>query len=148
VDNQNCGWLNNVCASSKLCVLGLCLPKMGMACDGDCGQEACCWVLGSQTCIDTASDILNCGACGHACVFGEVCEDGACLPWHEVLDPCPFGLRNCGIGGEIDCVNVMTGHTHCGRCHNTCSDTASCAEGHCIEEAIDGEAEEPWEMVE
>jgi hypothetical protein len=95
--------------------------------------------------VDTTSNLLNCGACGHACVFGEVCDEGACVPWYDALDPCPFGLRNCGIQGDIACRNTMTDHGNCGRCRNTCSDSAICENGLCVEAVGEGDADESGE---
>lgn len=30
------------------------------------------------TCVDTRSDVLHCGACGHVCGTGEACRGGVC----------------------------------------------------------------------
>jgi hypothetical protein len=146
-DDDNCGWCGHACAAGLTCVSGLCLPRNRQPCDLACGPgESCCWVLGTEQCVDTDSSLLSCGSCSTVCECGNVCDAGRCVPWLSVYDPCPFGLRNCGTGGEIDCVNVVTNHTHCGRCRNTCSDTASCEGGHCISEPAEGAPEEEWEV--
>jgi hypothetical protein len=149
VDNQNCGWRGNVCPANKTCVSGLCLPRSRQPCDLACGfGESCCWVLGTEQCVDTDSGLLHCGSCSTTCECGNVCDEGRCVPWLSVYDPCLFGLKNCGTGGEIDCVNVMTDHTHCGRCRNTCSDSASCENGGCVLPVGEGDSEIGREVEE
>ncbi|HEX4514208.1 MAG TPA: hypothetical protein VH054_11750 [Polyangiaceae bacterium] len=47
---------------------------------GPCGKPiyglTCC----ASTSMNLDNDPLNCGACGHACVAGEMCLHGACTP--------------------------------------------------------------------
>jgi hypothetical protein len=81
--------------------------------------------------VDTTSNLLNCGACGHACVFGEVCADGACVPWYDEIDPCPFGLHNCGRFGEIQCRDLASDPSNCGICNGKCGSGATCVQGVC-----------------
>ena len=148
VDNENCGWLGHQCAANRHCVMGLCLPRYGMECDGGCGPDTCCWVLGQEQCVDTTTSFLHCGACGRHCAFGEVCDEGRCLPWYEVHDPCHLlGRRNCGTQGDIQCVNTSNDPDNCGRCRNRCSDSAECVEGACISEETEEQHDEPdlWE---
>jgi hypothetical protein len=108
-------------------------PRSGEPCGAGCGEgETCCWVLGSEQCIDTSSCGLNCGGCGHACELGEVCANGACVPWYDHVDPCPLGLTNCGREGEIECVDLEGDVLHCGSCANQCSPEADCVDGVCV----------------
>ncbi len=69
----------------------------GGACDGggDChadgGAPGCC----DRGCVDTASDVANCGACGVQCSNDHAtpsCEAGACV-WQ-----CESGYAHCGSG--------------------------------------------------
>ncbi|MCK9461760.1 MAG: hypothetical protein M0R80_19185, partial [Proteobacteria bacterium] len=134
VDNAWCGLLGDVCAENESCTYGLCLPKTFSPCDLPCGDgEACCWVMGEETCIDVQGSSLNCGACGNACGAGTLCADGLCESWYHVLDVCAGeGVVNCGVDG-IDCQDVLWNHENCGSCGIACSDTGECRDGVCID---------------
>jgi hypothetical protein len=57
-------------------------PLPPLDCPGGCGTETCCF----GTCVNLASSIANCGACGHTCAT-NVCVNGAC--------DCQFLTANC-----------------------------------------------------
>ncbi|MCK9460868.1 MAG: hypothetical protein M0R80_14615 [Proteobacteria bacterium] len=134
VDNAWCGLLGDVCAENESCTYGLCLPKMFSPCDLPCGDgEACCWVMGEETCVDVQGSSLNCGACGNVCDAGTLCKEGLCESWYHVLDVCAGeGIVNCGVDG-IDCQDVLWNHENCGSCGIACSDTGECRDGVCID---------------
>jgi stigma-specific protein Stig1 len=107
------------------------------ACSGDtsricsgAGTIACCGAgttCCSGHCTDLASDVDNCGACGHFCdepgpYEQAVCFDGACFY------PCVEGAIECnGI-----CTFVESDLDNCGACGNVCPDWAQrCSEGVC-----------------
>ena len=48
------------------------------------GQTSC-----GQSCVNTASDSNNCGACGTKCTTGQSCQSGSCQ--------CLAGFFKCGI---------------------------------------------------
>ncbi len=79
-DPENCGGCGRPCCPGNACSSGRCFPgcASGMsacpACAGapDCGA---CW---GGTCVDTATDPANCGACAHACPTGQRCVNAVC----------------------------------------------------------------------
>jgi hypothetical protein len=80
------------------CAGGVCCP---------CGQTNC-----DGTCTNTASDYLNCGACGNVCA--AVCQSGAC-------QACGGGLTLCGHL----CRDLLNDPTFCG---TTCQNAVNCGE--------------------
>ena len=68
------------------------------------GQTAC-----SGTCTATATDVNNCGSCGHACntAGGETCVAGACT--------CTTGTDCSGV-----CAITSTDSNNCGGCGIAC----------------------------
>ena len=81
------------------------------------GQEAC----GGQ-CVDTTTDLANCGGCGNACAGGTACQGGVCVS---------------GVGGTCTSNNHCATGTTCqnGTClvslGGTCTGNAQCATGTC-----------------
>ncbi len=86
---------------------------------GDCpaGRTRC-----PTGCEDLTSSPGNCGACGHLCGAGEVCNERVCA------STCTAGLRNCsGV-----CVDSQTDEANCGSCGNACPATHECRAGGCV----------------
>jgi hypothetical protein len=81
----------------------------------------------SGLCVDLASDLDNCGACGALCrsdLVAVACRDGAC-----VRADCPPALTYCGA---VDlCRDLATDPLHCGACQNACP-SGVCAGGACL----------------
>ena len=66
VQDDQCGAANEVCDTDiNECVC-------------DTGFERCPPIFG--LCVDTQTDLANCGACDNACGIGQVCQSGACSP--------------------------------------------------------------------
>lgn len=93
----------------------------------------------SAGCVDTTTDVMNCGACGVACAGMEVCVLGTCAA------PCDTGLVHCrapasdaGVGadassveGPLVCVDPASDAKHCGECGRACGDDELCAASAC-----------------
>ena len=90
----------------------------------------------SGTCANTATDRLNCGACGTACPSGEVCSGGACAA------SCPTGEVAC----NGTCAAPSSDPTFCGvgaGCSGgaACGPSAACYEGACQQLCPAGQVE-------
>ena len=75
----------------------------------------------NRTCVDLATNAVNCGACGHACRPGETCTAGRCHCAPDRPDDCIFA-----------CVDHQTDQHACGGCMNWCPFDATCSGGQCI----------------
>jgi len=83
-------------------------------CDGDTDEG-----------FDLGSDPLHCGACGLACLPGQVCSQGDCAA------ACAAGLEDCGGA----CVDTQTHLAHCGGCGLPCAVPHAanvCLAGSCL----------------
>lgn len=76
------------------------------------------------TCVNTNTDVHNCGKCGKSCAAGEICSKGKCT-----LD-CAAGDTACdGI-----CTNLHIDFENCGSCGNVCDVGSACTNGLCCPE--------------
>lgn len=75
--------------------------------------------LCSGACVDTTSDLSNCGACGIACSVGTTCVGGQCL--------CAGGLTSCAGA----CTDTTADPNNCGMCGTVCGTGAICTSGVC-----------------
>lgn len=91
----------------------------------DSGMDVGCTVAGQRRCgvdcVNTDTDLTNCGSCGVSCRSGTVCDNGACV--------CPSGQTECG--GR--CVDLANDSMNCGRCSVACATTTgqTCMTGSC-----------------
>jgi hypothetical protein len=133
VDNENCGWYGHECAANRKCLNGLCRLKRRMPCSSECDEgTTCCWTLGMELCVDTENDPFHCGSCGTLCSFGNLCQEGTCQPWYNVLGVCGWDdMVNCGTNGELDCKDLSVDNDNCGACGLRCTDAAECVQGAC-----------------
>jgi hypothetical protein len=97
---------------------------------GTCGGYSCCAT--SQTscgsyCTSLASDVYNCGGCGHVCDQPGPFEYGACINGNCVY-ACAQGAARCdGV-----CTYLGWDPDNCGRCGNVCPASAPyCEQGVC-----------------
>jgi hypothetical protein len=132
VDNDNCGAYGHQCPPNRRCMRGVCKLKRRIPCDGTCGEgESCCWMQGTEFCVDSQNDPNFCGSCDTICASGMVCDQGTCQPWFDVFDPCPPGFMDCKDGPDVVCKDVMHHPKNCGGCGLACSDHSSCVNGAC-----------------
>lgn len=75
----------------------------------------------SGSCVDTATDVSNCGACGKACVAGQVCSSGTCAL------ACAGGATKC----DTACVDTKVDPNNCGACGTKCGAGEVCSNGQC-----------------
>jgi hypothetical protein len=68
-------------------------------------------------CVDTSSNMSNCGSCGNACTGSRTCSSGKCV--------CPANYTDCN--GE--CVDTKIDAQNCGGCGKAC--TGVCSAGAC-----------------
>jgi stigma-specific protein Stig1 len=123
---QALGMLRAKCAPSHRCGKDCC--GHGERCRTHSGHHKCVCKRGLRRChgkcVNTDSDVHNCGACGNLCESGQVCSHGTCKT------KCATGLTNCGGS----CVDVQTDADNCGGCGNVCAGNATgvnCSAGTC-----------------
>ncbi len=91
------------------------------------GQRLC-----GSACVDTASDVRNCGACGAACSVvnaAPTCRAGACRL------TCAAGFGDCDGDAANGCEASIASTSNCGACGTTCAlpgvATQACVDGDC-----------------
>ena len=99
----------------------ICLGTLALGCSHpsvDCPKafKTC-----GEICVDTATDVANCGACGTACAAGQVCSAGTCAT------TCQTGLNACGGS----CRDLQTDAANCGACGTACGPGQYCTAGVC-----------------
>jgi uncharacterized protein (TIGR03382 family) len=100
---------------------GTCQGSLACQADGTCGCSGGLTACGTA-CVNTQSDVNNCGSCNHPCTAPQVCAAGTCS------DTCQTGYENC----SGSCADLQTDATHCGDCATACSPGATCAAGECV----------------
>jgi Stigma-specific protein, Stig1 len=85
------------------------------------GQSAC---GPGNGCVNTSTDVHNCGGCGNTCAVGQACAAGMC-----VSVGCPAGQALCAASGS--CVNITNDPQNCGNCGNVCAAGQACTAGVC-----------------
>ena len=112
-DPDHCGDACATCDGAELCCDGACVaqgPERCGSCDGGCGATCCDDGMHGGACVNTDTDVANCGGCGVDCPSGDVCSNGVC---------CAAGETYCG--GE-SCTDLQTDRDNCGRCGRECQD--------------------------
>jgi hypothetical protein len=112
----------------QMCVMG--------ACRIDCPlPNTRCTVGAMMSCVNTDTDLANCGACGTACPpaanAAAACAMGTCG-----LGACNAGFGNCDMNAANGCeTNTTNSVTNCGACGMACAApanaAAACAAGTC-----------------
>ena len=98
------------------------------------GQTRC-----GDTCVDTATDLQNCGACGARCCLGNVCSGGRCAA------ACSPGNTACGPRTGPDgctffaCIDTLSDNNNCGACGTQCAAGQVCVLGSCLTPCAAGE---------
>jgi len=118
-DNANCGKCNATCggADAGMIMGGGKWQCMNGSCSIACPAPT---VECTGACVDTKTDINNCGMCGTACdMQKEQCISGMC---------CPMGQQVC----NSMCTDTQTDANNCGMCGMKCPmNMPSCGGGKC-----------------
>jgi formylglycine-generating enzyme required for sulfatase activity len=126
----------------------------------DLPEDTCPFTLCEGTCVNTSTDMNNCGECGIVCESNQYCAEGCydilcthTLCNEECIDT-STDMNNCGGCGVVcnsdqycnegcintcpntlcngDCVDTSTDMNNCGGCGITCNSNQYC-EGECID---------------
>lgn len=138
-DSKNCGGCGIACDAGQECqpdTFGnpMCACPAGETYCGSCYST---WPHGcSGACVDTTTDLYNCGGCGAGCGFNydtvyAVCEYGSCDY------RCLGGTADCNGNIEDYCeVKTDSDPYNCGACGNACNVDAgqACVHGRCVVE--------------
>ncbi|MSP63499.1 MAG: hypothetical protein EXR72_24780, partial [Myxococcales bacterium] len=130
-DAMHCGKCGNGCAFPNAvagCVNGACAIAACKAPFSNCNKNA---LDGCE--IDTAKDLLNCGACSMKCPVPAnataKCANGVCG-----LGVCNADFGNCDGNAANGCeASLLTDLKHCGMCGKACPiNSPSCKAGVCV----------------
>ncbi len=99
-------------------------------CESINGSSSSCWMVRNCNgrCVNTSSDTLNCGTCGHTCPAFGICTSGFCH--------CTLGRALCKLGGSEICADLNIDAHNCGRCGLICR-TGHCCGGRCVNVGTD-----------
>ncbi len=127
---ESCG-RDRDCPLGTLCSSSLCVPGCTVE-HGCAAADTCC----GGVCVDTNSDIANCGACIAACshvnIASPSCTAGRCD------GECNVGSADCNGDKRNDgCETATVADGNCGGCGVTCSSNA-CTQGICRVESGNG----------
>ena len=119
-----------------MCVAGRCQRSVGCGTGPACATGSTCC---AGACVDAATDLANCGACGRACTpaFASTvsCVAGACRP-----GACVAGYADCNANAADGCEsNSASDARNCGRCGNVCAAGQACSAGTCGVPSTGGE---------
>lgn len=120
--SPNCGTCGNLCIRFAACVSGTCTP---------CGTGT---IACGTACVNTNTDVNNCGACGFVCptppsgLGAARCVAGRC--YHS--NTCDPQRADCdrSAAGDYE-VNTDSNSSHCGACGNVCGTGTYCCNGAC-----------------
>ncbi|CAG8588798.1 3568_t:CDS:2, partial [Diversispora eburnea] len=101
------------CADAQICQDGKCVCPNG--------NTFC-----SPTCVDTTSDIQNCGSCGNICPSDNVCVNGACVDCAVNSDCVSDWLLNPETGEAIGAAGTCIDNV-CYVCADGCLSQSYCS---------------------
>ena len=108
---------------------------MNVSCVLDCSPLTQC----DNACVDTDTDVNNCGGCGTVCSYDNgvaACAAGSCQ-----LESCDTGFGDCDADDATGCeVNFDNDPDHCGDCDTVCTGTSTpfCMNGACTDQCTGG----------
>ena len=143
-DADNCGACGYKCADHPVanatatgCVAGVCQYQ----CKGNTKNVGENNTAASIRCVDTSTDVNNCGGKGKKCESGKVCVNSKC-----VQNSCVAPLVLCSTTAGNQCVDIKSNDSNnCGACGYKCADhpvanatSNKCNDGQCEYECVDG----------
>ena len=127
----NCGACGNACTGTDtVCAAG---SSGSYSCEAVCMGGATVHLC-SMSCVDTATDPLNCNGCGMTCPMrphaAPICEDSSC----DIS--CNMNFGNCNGSQSDGCErSLLTDVDYCGNCMTACptrdNATRTCISGTC-----------------
>ena len=131
MDTNNCGSCGTVCATYDPYAVPSCTSG---SCQYTCSNSytQCSTDPTYSYCVDTTSDIDNCGGCGSQCNFGIAngyvsgCSAGVCQY------QCNSGYTQCTTNGQTSCTNFIVDNNNCGSCGNVCGSGTICLNNACV----------------
>lgn len=114
-------------------------------CNGACCTTASSTCCGGSTCVNTQTDVQNCGTCGHACGTGESCISGVCVAPSCTGQTCGTFVPGCNDNNNCYCWKTTEGSGFCTSnflCgdHPTCNSSSDCPSGSkCTQETCCGD---------
>ena len=120
-DADNCGACGYKCtdhpvafASANGCVAGVCQYQ----CINNMENVGSDNTAATIRCVNTFTDVNNCGHKGIRCASGQVCVNGSC-----VQNSCAAPLVLCSTTGGNQCINIQSDDAdNCGACGYKCAD--------------------------
>ncbi len=131
-DINNCGSCGNICSipnATAVCSSGKCAIASCNSGFGNCNS-----ILADGCEINLSNNLLNCGACGVACIFPNAtaaCSSGQCT-----INSCNSGFANCNAAAADGCeVSIFSSVNNCGACGKACASAPNsfpnCEQGIC-----------------
>lgn len=107
--------------------------NMSVECSVICtnGLEDC-----NGQCVDTSSDLQNCGTCGNSCSVEHAqatCSQGSCS-----MVSCDTDWGDCNSDTSDGCETQLNTNDHCGTCDTACSSPEFCFDGSCTDQCPGG----------
>lgn len=94
---------------------------------GTCAQGRVC----NGSCVDTNSNLTNCGSCGRSCQFANATAQ--CMRGECVLGACNAGFDDCDGNAANGCEARLDAPDRCGACNRACSGAMPlCNMGMCV----------------